>query len=29
VPDNTTYPDWLDGCQNVARDWQSLPLVGP
>lgn len=27
VPDSTTYPDWLDDCQNVSRDWTNLCTV--
>lgn len=30
VPDNATYPNWMDNCGNIAQDWeQGLPLVGP
>jgi hypothetical protein len=29
VPDNTTYPGWLNACGNIAQDWDALPRVGP
>ncbi len=27
VPDSTTYPGWLDDCQNVSRDWTNLCTI--
>lgn len=27
VPDNTTYPQWLDRCANISQDWEALCTV--
>ena len=27
VPDNDTYPNWMDRCANVAQDWEALCTV--
>ena len=27
VPDQSSYPNWLDNCGNVATDWQVLCTV--
>lgn len=27
VPDNTTYPGWLNDCSNMSRDWTNLCTI--
>lgn len=27
VPDETTYPTWMDACANIVMDWKSLCIV--
>ena len=27
VPDQSTYPNWMDTCSNVSTDWQNLCTV--
>jgi hypothetical protein len=27
VPDQTTYPNFLDRCANISQDWQNLCTV--
>jgi hypothetical protein len=27
VPDNSTFPNWLDSCANVSQDWTNLCTV--
>ncbi|MBI2378736.1 MAG: quinohemoprotein amine dehydrogenase subunit gamma [Deltaproteobacteria bacterium] len=27
VPDETTYPDWMNNCANMSSDWSALCTV--
>ncbi|MBI4815441.1 MAG: quinohemoprotein amine dehydrogenase subunit gamma [Deltaproteobacteria bacterium] len=27
IPDETTYPDWMNSCANMSNDWSALCTV--